>query len=69
MSTLGSYGGGTPMKIEYKLHLNGEQWVVNDAVVDDVSVVENHRSQFARILKSASLEQLIQSLRTKASGH
>jgi ABC-type transporter MlaC component len=42
--------------------------MVYDAVIDDVSVVENYRSQFMRILKTASLEELIQSLRAKASG-
>jgi phospholipid transport system substrate-binding protein len=60
-------GEGTPIKIRYKLHLTGGQWMVYDAVIDDVSVVENYRSQFARILKVASLEELIQSLRAKAS--
>ena len=61
-------GRGTPIKIEYKLHLTGEQWMVYDAVIDDVSVVGNYRSQFARILQTTSLEELIQSLRAKASG-
>jgi phospholipid transport system substrate-binding protein len=44
-------GEGTPIKIRYKLHLTGGQWMVYDAVIDDVSVVENYRSQFARILR------------------
>jgi phospholipid transport system substrate-binding protein len=61
-------GQGTPIKIGYKLHLTGGQWMVYDAVIDDVSVVGNYRSQFARILRTASLEELIQNLRTKASG-
>ena len=61
-------GEGGPIKIGYKLHLTGEQWMVYDAVVDDVSVVGNYRSQFARFLKTASLEELIQNLRAKASG-
>jgi phospholipid transport system substrate-binding protein len=61
-------GEGTPIKIGYKLHLRGGQWMVYDAVIDDVSVVGNYRSQFARILKTASLEELIQNLRAKASG-
>ena len=61
-------GRGTPIKIEYKLHLTGEQWMVYDAVIDDVSIVGNYRSQFARILQTASLEELIQNLRTQASG-
>jgi phospholipid transport system substrate-binding protein len=60
-------GQGSPIKIGYKLHLRGEQWMVYDAVIDDVSLVGNYRSQFARILHTASLEELIQNLRTKAS--
>jgi phospholipid transport system substrate-binding protein len=62
-------GQGTPIKIEYKLHLTGRQWMVYDAVIDDVSIVGNYRSQFARILHRASLEELIQTLHAKASGH
>jgi phospholipid transport system substrate-binding protein len=61
-------GQGDPIKIEYKLHLTGKQWMVYDAVIDDVSLVGNYRSQFARILQTASLEELIQNLRGKASG-
>ena len=61
-------GQGPPMKIGYKLHLIGEQWLVYDAVVDDVSVVANYRSQFARILQTVSLGELIQNLRAKGSG-
>ena len=61
-------GEGDPIKIGYKLHLTGEQWMVYDAVIDDVSIVGNYRSQFARILRTASLEELIQNLRAKASG-
>jgi phospholipid transport system substrate-binding protein len=61
-------GQGTPIKIEYKLHLTGRQWMVYDAVIDDVSIVGNYRSQFARILQTASLAELIQNLRARASG-
>jgi phospholipid transport system substrate-binding protein len=61
-------GQGNPIKIEYKLRLTDGQWMVYDAVIDDVSVVGNYRSQFARILQTASLGELIQNLRGKASG-
>lgn len=61
-------GEGAPIKIGYKLHLTGGRWMVYDAVIDDVSVVRNYRSQFARILRTVSLEELIQILRAKASG-
>jgi phospholipid transport system substrate-binding protein len=60
-------GQGTPIKIAYKLYLTGGQWKVYDAVIDDVSVIGNYRSQFARILRAASLEELIQALRAKGS--
>jgi phospholipid transport system substrate-binding protein len=62
-------GEGAPIKIDYKLHLTEGEWMVYDAVIDDVSVVGNYRSQFARILRTASLEELTQSLRAKASDH
>jgi phospholipid transport system substrate-binding protein len=61
-------GEGDPIKIEYKLHLTGKQWMVYDAVIDDVSLVGNYRSQFARVLQTASLGELIQTMRDKASG-
>jgi phospholipid transport system substrate-binding protein len=61
-------GRTTPIKIGYKLHLTGGQWMVYDAVIDDVSVVGNYRAQFARILQTVPLEELIQKLRAKASG-
>jgi phospholipid transport system substrate-binding protein len=62
-------GQGAPIKIRYKLHLTDGQWMVYDAVIDDVSLVGNYRSQFARVLQTASLGELIQNLRGKASGH
>ena len=60
-------GQGAPIKIGYKLHLTGREWMVYDAVIDDVSVIGNYRTQFARILRAASLDELTQSLRAKAS--
>ena len=67
MSTLGSYRGE---KVVYdRDRVDGESAEVDDAVIDDVSVVGNYRSQFARILHTGSLEKLIQNLRAKASGH
>ena len=60
-------GEGAAIKIGYKLHLTGREWMVYDAVIDDVSVIGNYRTQFARILRTASLEELLQSLRAKVA--
>ena len=62
-------GQGDPIKIGYKLHRTREAWMVYDAVIDDVSVVGNYRSQFARILRTSSLDELLQSLRAKVASH
>jgi len=62
-------GEGAPIKIGYKLHRTREAWMVYDAVIDDVSVVGNYRSQFARILRTSSLDELLQSLRAKVASH
>ena len=67
VNTLVVGGQRTPIKIGYKLHLTGGRWMVYDAVIDDVSVVGNYRSQFARVLQTVSVEELIQNLRAKAS--
>jgi phospholipid transport system substrate-binding protein len=60
-------GEGAPIKICYQLHLTGIEWIVYDAVIDDVSVISKYRTQLARILRTASLEEPTQSLRAKVS--
>ncbi|HKA32858.1 MAG TPA: ABC transporter substrate-binding protein [Candidatus Binatia bacterium] len=61
---VGSNGDVTP--IVYKMRLAGGDWKVYDVVIDDVSIVSNFGSQFARILKKDSLDGLMAKLRAKA---
>lgn len=61
-------GQGAPIEIDYRLHLVGGEWKVYDVVIDQVSLVSNYRSQFRRILHTASLEELLRKLREKGSG-
>jgi phospholipid transport system substrate-binding protein len=60
---VGSSGEKTP--VVYRLRLIGADWKVYDVVIDDVSLVANFRSQFGRILKTASLDELILKLKSK----
>jgi phospholipid transport system substrate-binding protein len=62
---LNSRGDGTP--ITYKLHLVRGQWKVYDVIIEQVSLVSNYRSQFSRILQTASMDELMRRLREKAS--
>lgn len=62
---VGSHGEATP--ISYMLHLNRGQWKVYDVVIDQVSLVSNFRSQFGRILQTASMDELMRRLREKGT--
>jgi len=51
--------------VGYRLkHVNG-QWKVYDAVVENISIVNNYRSQFDRVISSSSYEELVKRLREK----
>jgi phospholipid transport system substrate-binding protein len=50
--------------INYRL-LNKSQWLVYDVVIEGVSLVNNYRSQFSRIISESSYQELVRRLRTK----
>jgi phospholipid transport system substrate-binding protein len=60
---ISSKGEETPMT--YKLHSVDSDWKVYDIVVENVSIVNNYRSQFNRILSNASLDELIKRIKEK----
>jgi phospholipid transport system substrate-binding protein len=62
---VGSSGEATP--IVYKMRLVGGDWKVYDVVIDDVGIIGNFRSQFARILKNDSLDGLMAKMRAKSA--
>ena len=59
---------GEEFTINYKLHRVGEDWRVYDLVVENVSLVNNYRSQFNRILTSSTYDELILRIKAKLSG-
>jgi phospholipid transport system substrate-binding protein len=56
---------GTEYTIDYRLHLVDQQWKVYDLVIENVSIVNNYRSQFARVINKSSYEGLIRALKEK----
>jgi phospholipid transport system substrate-binding protein len=56
---------GTEYSLEYRLHLLGKEWKVYDVVIENVSIVNNYRSQFARVINRSSFDGLIRALREK----
>ncbi|MBI2351447.1 MAG: ABC transporter substrate-binding protein, partial [Deltaproteobacteria bacterium] len=51
--------------VNYKLHLVDGGWKVYDVVVENISLVNNYRSQFNRIITTASYEELIRRMKEK----
>lgn len=50
--------------MNYRL-LNKSKWMVYDVVIEGVSLVNNYRSQFTRVISQDSYNELVQRLRTK----
>jgi phospholipid transport system substrate-binding protein len=49
-----------PVAITYRLHAVDGKWLINDVVIDQVSLVRNYRNQFSRILRTSSFADLMQ---------
>lgn len=56
---------GSEYRVDYKLHTNQAGWRVYDVVVEGISLVNNYRSQFDRILNKTSFDELLKDLREK----
>jgi len=56
---------GSEYSVDYKLYLSQTGWRVYDVIVENVSLVNNYRSQFDRALKKKSFDALLQDLREK----
>jgi phospholipid transport system substrate-binding protein len=51
--------------IEYRLHRVGDRWAVYDVFIENVSLLSTYRSQFDRIIQTASFAELIKRMRQK----
>jgi phospholipid transport system substrate-binding protein len=56
---------GEEIAVVYRLKQVNGQWKVYDAVVENISIVNNYRSQFDRVISSSSYEELVKRLREK----
>lgn len=56
-------GGETP--VEFRMVRAGDHWRLYDISVDGMSLVASYRAQFARVIRTASYEDLVRKLRAK----
>jgi phospholipid transport system substrate-binding protein len=57
---------GEEYSINYKAHLVSNEWKVYDVVAENVSLVNNYRSQFNRVIAHDSYEELVRRLKDRA---
>lgn len=54
--------------MDYRLHIKDGTWHAYDLVLDGVSLVKNFRSQFEKIIRSDSYQELVRRLRERTVG-
>ncbi len=60
--------GGFPIPMDYALRKTVDSWKVYDISVDEISLVTNYRSSFARAIKKNGVDGLINTLRERNQG-
>ncbi len=56
---------GDKITISYMLHRVNNEWKAYDLIIDDVSLVNNYRAQFNRVIAKSSFEELLSRIRQK----
>ena len=62
---------GAEMAVGYRMAQRNGRWMVRDVVVDGVSLVENYRAQFQKVIQRSSYAGLVSEMRTRIAelGH
>jgi phospholipid transport system substrate-binding protein len=58
---------GESYSVDYKLLRVDGKWRIYDVVAENISLVNNYRSQFHRVIVSSSFEELMKRLKAKAN--
>jgi len=53
--------------IDYRVYRDGDRWRVYDVLIENISLVNNYRTQFDGIIKTSSYEELVRRLKARTS--
>jgi phospholipid transport system substrate-binding protein len=56
---------GSEIPIEYRMHNKGGRWLVYDVIIEGVSLVANYRTQFNKIIRTSSYQELVKKMKAK----
>jgi phospholipid transport system substrate-binding protein len=56
---------GEEFAVNYKLRQAGNDWKIYDVVIENISIVNNYRSQFNRVIAQSSFDDLFRKMKDK----
>jgi phospholipid transport system substrate-binding protein len=56
---------GEETSVSYKLRQTGSDWKIYDVVIENISIVNNYRSQFTRVIARSSFADLLRQMKDK----
>jgi len=56
---------GEDSTVSYKLRRGDDGWKIYDVVIENISIVNNYRSQFSRVIARSSFDDLLRQMREK----
>src|SRR5919108_164545 len=56
---------GSEAPVEARMLKRGDKWYIYDVIIEGVSLVNNYRTQFDRIIRSSSYPELVKKLRDR----
>jgi len=56
---------GSEIPVNYRMHQKGDRWLVYDVEIEGVSLIANYRSQFNKIIRASSYDELVRKLKTR----
>ncbi len=59
--------GGAALAVDYEVLQRGDRWFVYDVWIEGVSLMQNYRAQFNKIIQTSSYEDLVRKLKAKQS--
>jgi phospholipid transport system substrate-binding protein len=62
-----SMKGAEDVPIDYRMHRQGDRWLVYDVLIERISLINNYRTQFDGIIKTSSYEDLVKRLKARPS--
>ncbi len=58
---------GGEVSVESRLLRKEDHWLIYDVLIENISLIGNYRSQFDRIIRTASYEDLVKRLKTRSA--